>query len=459
MLKIHAGKSAAYCDGVSRRSFVQVGLSGMAAIGLPQVLQAKESAAAAGHLGKDTAVILFWLDGGPGHIDLYDMKPKAPAEYRGIWSPIPTNVPGIEVNPLFPRQAKMADKFSIIRSLHHKQGDHFTAGHYVLTGRGGASGADNLQKAPFVGSAATKVTGPRKPGMPAYAAVPYASSIGLRPGYFGANYLGIENNPFEIGSDPNTKKFQVKNIQMSKGMSLGRLEDRFELANSLDRMRRDLDKNGTTAAMDRFEQEAFELVTGPAARKAFDINAESSKTRDKYGRNGVGQSMLLARRLREAGSTRVRVHSGGWDDHWNLQKGMEKKLPMVDMAVSAVLEDLNSSGMIDRVLLLMCGEFGRTPRMNDGGNGGPPLSKGTPGRDHWGNAMFCLAAGAGVKGGRIIGSTDRLAEVPKDRPLTPADLHHTLFHVLGVDREVQFVNHSGRPVSALEPGNVIHDLF
>ena len=459
MLKIDAGRAGNYCYGINRRNFVQVGLSGVAAIGLPEILQAKAAAASTSGQGKNTAIILMWLDGGPGHIDLYDMKPEAPAEYRGIWRPVPTNVPGIEINPLLARQTKIADKFSIIRSLQHHRGDHFTAGHYMLTGRGGVSGADTPQKAPFVGSFATKVTGPRKPGMPAYASVPYAASIGLRPGYFGANFLGPSHNPFEIGGDPNSKKFKVRNMELGKSMSLHRLEDRHTLVQSLDRMRRDLDSSGTSAAMNEFDQQAFELVTGAAARKAFDISRENDRTRDRYGRHSIGQSTLLARRLVQAGCTLVTVHSGGWDDHWNLQKGMEKKLPPVDQAFSALVEDLHQTGLIERVMVMLCGEFGRTPRMNDGGNGGPPLSKGTPGRDHWGNAMFCLVAGAGIQGGKIIGSTNRLGEVPKDRPLTPSDLHHTMFHILGVDRDVEFVNHSGRPVAALEPGNVIRELF
>jgi hypothetical protein len=459
MLRIDTGRASNYCDGISRRSFVGVGLSGLTSLGLPQLLRAKEVAAAAGHAKKDTAVLMIWIDGGIGHMDTWDMKPEAPAEYRGLWLPVPTNVPGIELSPLFPEQAKIADKFAIIRSLHHNQGDHFTAGHYMLTGRGGASGAESSQKAPFVGAAATRLIGPRKAGMPAHVAVPYAASIGLVPGYFGADYLGMQHNPFTTGGDPNQANFQVQDIQMPGGMNLARLQDRHQLNLTLDKLRRGLDKNGTLEAMDRFDQQAFDLVTGPAARKAFDINSEDPRLRDKYGRTSWGQSTLLARRLVEAGSTLVTVHFGGWDHHWDLKVAMETHLPHIDKIFAALFEDLHQSGLIDKVLVLVCSEFSRTPRMNDGGNGGPPMSMGTPGRDHWGNAISILAAGAGVKGGRVIGSTNRLGEVPKDRPLTPSDLHHTMFHVLGVDRDAQFINHSGRPVAALEPGEVIQDLF
>jgi hypothetical protein len=459
MFRIHAGRTGKYCDGFSRRDFVQIGLAGMGALALPQILKAKEESAQLGIAAKDTSVILIWLDGGPGHMDMYDMKPESPTEYRGIWNPIRTNVSGFEITELFPLQARIADRFSIVRSLHHNQGDHFTGGHYMLTGRGGASGLDPAGKYPFFGSMATAVTGARKPGMLANVAVPYAMSIGIRPGYFGANYVGIQHNPFETEGDPNSPNFQVQNIQMPADLTVDRLQDRQGLAKTFDKLRRDADTRGTIVAVDRFDRQAFELVTGTAARKAFDINSEDPRLRDKYGRHNWGQSTLLARRLVEAGSTFVTVHFGGWDHHWDLKAGMERYLPMVDQCVSALFDDLTVRGLYDNVLVVLCGEFSRTPRMNDGGNGGAPMSMGTPGRDHWGNSMFCLLGGGGVKGGRIVGSTNRLGEVPKNHPLRPADIHHTIFHVLGVDRSLSFVNHAGRPVSALEPGDVIQELL
>ncbi len=431
----------------------------MGALSLPQILQAKEASQAPGRSTKETSIILVWLDGGPGHMDMYDMKPEAPAEYRGLWNPIPTNVAGMEITELYPLQAKCADKFSIIRSLHHENGDHFAAGHIILTGRGGASGADTPGKAPFIGAVATKLTGPRKPGMPAHAAVPYASSIGLRPGYFGGNYLGVATNPFETDGDPNAQNFQVNNIQLPGGMSIDRLGNRTDLMRRFDKLRRDVDHTGTLDAMDRFERDAYELVAGAAARRAFDISLEDPRMRDRYGRHSWTQSMLLARRLVEAGTTFVSVHLGGWDHHWDLKGSYERLLPIVDQGFSALLEDLAQRGLLETTLVMLCGEFSRTPRMNDGGNGGAPMSMGTPGRDHWGNAMFCLMGGGGVQGGRIVGSTNRLGEVPQDRPVSPADIHHTMFHVLGIDPHASFLNHSGRPIPALEPGAVIQELL
>src|SRR5262245_33147328 len=274
MFRIDAGPAPQkYCDGFSRRSFLQIGVAGMAAAGLPRLLQAKEESAAAGIGGKDTSVILLWLDGGPGHMDMYDMKPDAPAEYRGIWSPIKTNVPGMEITELFPLQAKIADKFSIVRSLHHDTGDHFTGGHWMLTGRGaGVSGASNAGKYPFFGSIATKVTGPRQAGMPANVAVPYAMSIGIRPGYFGGNYLGSQDNPFETEGDPNAEKFEVSNLAIANALTVQRLDDRRNLLTTFDKLRRDVDRSGRLEAMGKFERQAYEMVTGEKARKAFDLS-------------------------------------------------------------------------------------------------------------------------------------------------------------------------------------------
>jgi uncharacterized protein (DUF1501 family) len=449
MFRIDAGSTSRYCDGLSRRSFLKVGVAGMASAALGDVLAAKAaSAPAAG--SKDTACILIWLDGGPGHMDTYDMKPDAPAEYRGLWKTIPTNVPGFHVTELFPRQARVADKFSIVRSLHHDTGDHFTAGHVMLTGRAGRVSGANLEgEYPCIGSIVAKTRGPIAPGLPAYVAVPHAASIGLRPGYFGANYLGVPYNPFETNGDPNAAQFQVSNLGLTGGLTVEKLEDRRSLAGHFDRVRRDVDRTGTFDAMDRFNREAFDLVTGPAARKAFDISTEDPRLRDRYGRHSWGQSTLLARRLVEAGVTFTTVHLGGWDHHWDLKAGYENYLPKVE----ALFSDLDDRGLLEKTLVVLCGEFSRTPKMNDGSG------KGTPGRDHWGNSMFCLVGGGGVKGGRLVGSTDRLGTAPKDLPLTVPDLHATIYHVLGVDPHTSFLDRTGRPVPASDRTEPIAELF
>jgi hypothetical protein len=459
MFRIETGRTQKYCDGFSRRSFLQVGVAGMSTAGLPQILKAKEQSAQSGIPSKDTSVILVWLDGGPGHMDMYDLKPEAPSEYRGIWRSIRTNVPGIEISELFPRQAKIADKFSIVRSLHHENGDHYAAAHLMLTGRvESVNGAMQDGKAPCLASIATKVLGARRPGMPPNVAIPYAMSVGLRPGYFGANYLGVHYDPFETQNDPSTPGFQVANMNLPGSLTLKRLEDRRSLTRHFDTLRREADTSGTIAAMDDFDRKAFDLVTGPRARRAFDIDSEDPRLRDRYGRDTWGQSALLARRLVEAGSTFVTCHFGGWDHHWDLKKGMEAHLPHIDAVLSALFTDLETRGLLEKVLVVVCGEFSRTPRMNDGGNGGAPMSMGTPGRDHWGNAMFCLLGGGGVKGGQVIGATDKLGENPVDRPLLPGDIHHTIYHVLGVDPATHFLNRAGRPVAAIDHGAVIAGL-
>src|SRR6266851_5813543 len=408
MIRIDFGSTARYCDGLSRRSFLQLGVAGMASIGLPRLLQAREQSASK----KNTSVILIWLDGGPSHLDLYDMKPDAPAEYRGIWKPIRTKVPGFDITELFPS----------------------------------------------IGAIAARELGPRQPGIPAYTAVPYASSIGLNPGYFGGNLLGMQYNPFATGGDPSAPNFTIQNLNLAAGLTLHKMEDRRSLLNHFDTVRKSIDKLPEVHAMDRFSREAYEFVTGPAARRAFDINKEDPRLRDRYGRHSWGQSVLLARRLAEAGSTFVTVHFGGWDHHWDLKAGMENNLPIVDSAVAALFEDLSDRGLLESTLVVLCGEFSRTPRMNDGGNGGAPGSKGTPGRDHWGDSMFCLLGGGGVKGGVIVGSTDRLGNRPATRAVTPANIHATIYTVLGIDPKLHLFDNTGRPVSVLDDPTPIEEL-
>jgi len=458
MFRLDLGGTGRYCDGMSRRSFLTIGVSGLASVGLPQLLQARQQASTG--TTKNTSVILLWLDGGPSHMDLYDMKPDAPEEYRGIWRPIQTRVPGFDISPLFPKQARITNLFSMVRSLHHDTGDHFAGGHRMLTTKDmGVSGANQAQKFPGIGAIVARELGPRQRGMPAYVGAPSAASIGLNPGYFGGHMLGAVYNPFQTGGDPNNPNFTVQNLNLAQGLTLPRLEERRSLASHFDNVRRELDNTGEAEALDRFSQEAFEFVTGATARRAFDLSREDPRLRDTYGRNNWGQSTILARRLVEAGSTFVTVHFGGWDHHWNLQEGMERYLPMVDSAVSGLFEDLNQRGMLDSTLVVLCGEFSRTPRMNDGGNGGPPRSMGTPGRDHWGNSMFCLLGGGGVRGGQIVGSTDRLGQRPHTRPLTPSNIHATIYDVLGIDPHLQLMDPSGRPVNVLDDPSPIHELL
>lgn len=458
MFRLDLGQTNPNCDGANRRSFLQLGVAGMAGLALPRILAAKEQSSLAGK-SKNTSVILIWLDGGPGHMDMYDMKPDAPAEYRGIWKPIRSKVPGFDVTELFPKQAQVTDKFSMVRSLHHDTGDHFAGGHRMLTTKDmGVSGANTPQKFPGIGAIVNREIGPRQPGMPGYVAVPHAASIGLVPGYFGGNILGTQHNPFVTG-DPTPAYFKVQNLNLASGLTIDKLEDRKALTERFDAAKRNLAPAAESNAMDRFSKEAFEFVTGAHARKAFDISREDPRLRDRYGRHTTGQSMLLARRLVEAGSTFVNVHLGGWDHHWDLQKGYEDYLPKVDSGVASLFTDLDERGLLDTTLVVLCGEFSRTPKMNDGGNGGAPMSKGTPGRDHWGNAMFCLLGGGGVKGGQIVGSTNRLGTEPHTRAVTPSNIHATIYHVLGIDPKLSLIDPTGRPVPVLDDPEPIGELL
>jgi hypothetical protein len=460
MFRLNLGPAPRYCDGISRRSFLQLGVVGMAGVSLPQLLHAREQSAARTGSTRNTSVILLWLDGGPSHMDLYDMKPDAPAEYRGIWKPIKSRVGGMDVTELFPLQAKITDKFSIVRSLHHDTGDHFAAGHRMITTKDmGVSGANVEQKFPGIGAIVSREVGPRRRGMPAYVGVPSIYSIGLTPGYWGGHMLGAHHNPFQTNSDPNTPSFAVPNLNLAQGLTIDRLGDRRSLTQHFDSARRVLDGLPEAKAMNKFEREAFDFVSGQAARRAFDINKEDPRLRDQYGRHTWGQSTLLARRLVEAGSTFVSVLFAGWDHHWDLKAGMERYLPIVDSAVSTLFRDLDERGLLETTLVVLCGEFSRTPKMNDGGNGGKPMSMGTPGRDHWGNSMFCLLGGGGVKGGQVVGSTDRLGTGPHTRPLLPANIHATIYQVLGIDPKLQLLDPSGRPVQVLDDPTPIHELL
>lgn len=460
MLRIDAGSAGRYCDGVNRRNFIQLGIAGMGTAGLSQIFRAQAASAIESAPRKNTSVILLWLDGGPSHLDLYDLKPLAPAETRGIWMPIRTNVSGFEISELFPRQAQVADKFSIVRSLHHDTGDHFAGGHRMLTSKDmGVSGANTTIKFPSIGSIVSRQLGARQHGMPAYVAVPLAASIGLVPGYFGGHMLGVQTDPFQTGGDPNGANFSVQNLNLVSGLTVDRLGDRRTLVKELDRIPRAIDKVGTFKSMDQFDREAFDFVSGARARRAFDINQEDPKLRDQYGRHSFGQSTLLCRRLVEAGATFVTAHFGGWDHHWNLKTGMENYLPIVDAAVSTLFTDLEQRGLLETTLVVLCGEFSRTPRMNDGGNGGAPMSMGTPGRDHWGNAMFCLMGGGGVRGGQIVGSTDRLGTRPSSRPVVPSNIHATIYKVLGIDPTLHLTDHAGRPVPVLEDPTPVSELL
>jgi hypothetical protein len=446
------------CDGVTRRSFLRAGSLGvgLAGLNLSGLLRARAVAGTSGGPTSDErSVILVWLDGGPPQHETYDPKPDAPIEFRGPLKAMETKVPGIQVSELLPYHARMMDKMSLIRSIHHDNGDHFTGAHWMLTGYGGPNGNDLPARNPSAGSIITKLLGPRKAGIPPYVGLPNTHSVGLIPGYHGGAYLGVTQNPFIADGDPNLDTYQVQNLSLPTGIDTSRVGDRRTLLASFDKARRDVDASGIMDGLDRFDQQAFELVLGSSARRAFDIRKEDPRLRERYGRHQWGQSALMARRLVEAGVRFVTLTYGGWDFHSSLDSGMKRVLPIIDKAISSLVEDLADRGLLESTAVLVMGEFGRTPRMN---TTGVPGSDPVPGRDHWGNVMSVLVAGGGFPGGQVVGSSNSRGEVPRDRPLRPQDFLVTLYHQLGISPDTSFPDLAGRPIPIGSDGQLISEL-
>jgi uncharacterized protein (DUF1501 family) len=451
------GRPYRFCDGVTRRSVLKAGFLGLAGLSLPDLLRAKAAAASRGQApADDLSIILVWLDGGPPQHETYDPKPDAPAEFRGPLKPIATNVPGIQIAEVLPYHARLMDKMAIIRSMYHNNGDHFAAAHWMLTGYLGSNAASLAPQYPSMASIITKLKGSKRSGMPAYVGLPNTHSVGLSPGYHGGAYLGVATNPFSADGDPNADGYRVPNLALPAGVDPTRLDDRRGLLAAFDKTRRDADASGLMDGLDRFSQEAFAMVTGPAARAAFDLTKESPHLRDRYGRHTWGQSALLGRRLVEAGVRFVTLTFGGWDMHSSIERSMRSVGPIVDNAVGSLVDDLDQRGMLEKTIVIVMGEFGRTPRMN---TGGVPGADAIPGRDHWGEVMSVLVTGGGVAGGTVIGSSNARGEVPKDRPIQPQDLAATLYRRLGIDPHHAFVNRSGRPIPIGANGQAIEELF
>jgi hypothetical protein len=393
------------------------------------------------------------------------MKPDAPAEYRGDFRPIRTNVPGIDVCELLPRHAKVADRFSLIRSLAHTFSDHGGGHKKFLTGRDPLEPTGFVNDYPMVGSMAAKVRDRRGP-VPDYVAGVDAGRQGIDVFSFGAAYLGPSTHPFMVVGDPSAPDFQVKDLSLRKDAE-AQLADRVELLKRFDSVPSTIDRTGTMAARDSMNRRALELVTSDKARKAFDLTLEPDRVRDRYGRHRYGQRCLLARRLVEAGSsfvTMVLENPGGqmpkdctynWDSHavnCHIFTDTKWRIGYYDQAVTALVEDLHQRGLDRKVLLIVTGEFGRTPRIT--------YSDGRPGRDHWPQAMSVLVSGGGLKMGQVVGSTTARGEHPKDRPLTPNDLWATMYSHLGIDwLNTSFLDHGGRPMPILTGGEPIKELI
>jgi uncharacterized protein (DUF1501 family) len=441
MLKL-TGSPFSCCDGVSRRHFLQLGAP-LLGLGLADVLRGR-AAAESSQRGNGRSLIVFWTHGGMSQQDTYDMKPDAPPEYRGMYQPIATSAAGIGVTEKFPRQAKVMHHLSQVRSVHHENGIHAPSAHWMATGRFGPTLARNAAQNPSFGSVIARTVGALKPNIPPYVAIPKAEAFG----YQGAVYLGKAYNPFEVGADPNSKDFKVANLAMPKGLELKSVENRRRLLQKFDTLRRDIDTSGVLDGLDAFKAQALEMVAGDAVREAFDISQESDALRDRYGRHQYGQSALLARRLVEAGSTCVTINTGYWDHHNDIKPGLETHLPPLDAAIATLVEDLDERGLLDNVLIYCAGEFGRTPLIN-----------GHAGRDHWSNCFTVMLAGGGIKGGQIVGASEKWGGGVHERLTTPLDLCATIYHQLGIPLSTHFEDATGRPTSIADNGQPIRELL
>ncbi|MFM7070582.1 MAG: DUF1501 domain-containing protein [Planctomycetota bacterium] len=439
------GRGTRTCDGLTRRGFLRIGSLGVGGVGiggltLPDLLRLRAMGAAPNNR---KAVILIWQAGGPSHLDMYDLKPDAPSEFRGEFRPIATNVAGVDVGEHLPLQARIMDKLAIVRSGCHTNAGHGMGSQWMLTGwQPTIEVNDNIF--PCIGSVAARMKGPNEPGMPAYVNLPRPLGLGK------AAYLGASYNPFSPDSDPNSDGFQVRNLKLSGRVDLARLDRREHLLRRLDGIRRDIDTKGDIVGIDKFYRDAMEMVTNDKAQKAFHVQSEPAKLRDEYGRNDLGQSCLLARRLVEAGVTFVAIQAGGgWDTHGdNFKQLKDNLLPKYDRAVTALVTDLYDRGLQNDVLVMAMGEFGRTPRINGGA-----------GRDHWPQAMSVLYAGGGLRMGQAIGTTNDKAEYPTSKPATPGCLLSTMYRVLGVDHRHVFHDQANRPLPILNEGQPIEELF
>jgi hypothetical protein len=438
---------------------------------MSDVLRAETLAKAAGRKVREKSVIFIWLPGGLSHLESYDMKPEAPLEYRGILRPMRTNVSGIEVCELLPMHAKMADKYTLIRSVCHEFADHGGGHKRFLTGRAPATPTGFVNDAPAVTSIVSKMLSRPDQAMPACVAGVDGGRHGIDTFSLGAAWLGAGTTPFMVAGDPSDPKFKVQNIGLTPDMQT-RLDDRIHLLEGMDRLRRDADSSGLMGAMDEFSQRAFHMLTSPKVQAAFDLSREPESVRERYGRHAYGQRGLMARRLVEAGSrfvTMVWENPGGkmpqdctynWDSHavnCDIYADLRWKMPYYDQALTALIQDIYERGLDKDVMIVATGEFGRTPRVER--NTGTQTKVTQPGRDHWPNAMSMLVSGGGMRTGQIVGATNARGEHPVDRQLSPNDLWATVYRHLGIDYTESTIDLQGRPMPILPFGAPIEEIL
>jgi hypothetical protein len=437
------------CDGVSRRDCLKLGLGALLGGGFVDAMRlrivASDGAAA------KTSCILIWLDGGPSHFETFDPKPEAPAEIRGEFQPIPTKTPGVFFSENMKRLAAISDKLSIVRSVRHNQNNHGAGNHYMMTGaptRIPVGCGAFVSFHPSMGSVVSSERGAPH-GLPAYFSIPEMAKSG------GPNFLGARHAPFVVSNDPNSSSFRVRDVTIPNGLDGGRDVDRRELRAQLDKLTRFSDRaaGDPVVGADENFQQAISIMTSPEAQRAFEIQHEPDNVRDTYGRNPFGQRALLARRLVEAGVPFVTLHNGGWDHHSNIFPAFRSQGQQFDAVVATLIEDLDQRGLLESTLVLVMGEFGRTPQIST------LQGQKTPGRDHWSNAISILMAGCGTPRGQVVGATDSRGYTAVDKIYAPENLASTVYTKLGIDPGKILFNTSGRPTHLVSDPRPIAELM
>jgi len=460
MLEIH-GAHRTYCDGRARREFLKAGALGVGGLTLAGLLRGEAAAAVAGPAPRAKSVLLLWMGGGPSHFETFDPKPDAPEGYRGPSKAIATSAPGVQVHEWLPQTARQAHRYCILRSISHGENGHTAADHWMQTGYAYGpvdSQGNPAQAAPYFGSVLARQLG-ASGGLPGTLSLKTYGTYGIG----GFNYvyydkperLGPALAPLRItGSE--AAGYTLNDLPLPPGVTADRLARRTRLARLVDAATGLADREAAAAELETFQQRAYGLVTSSGVRRAFDLNGEADRTRDRYGRDGFGQGFLLARRLIEQGVRVVSVSTGNWDTHGNLQgipigalpRMRDHLCPALDRSFSALLDDMADRGLLAETLVLWMGEFGRSPKVE-----GPDI-----GRDHWGSAMSVVAAGAGVPGGTVVGATTADGGYPAERPLRPIDLIATIYDKLGVAPDTILTDTQGRPWELAAGGQVIREL-
>lgn len=396
-----------------------------------------DAAAQDGRTAAADSVIFVFLAGGLSHVDSFDPKPNAPIEYRGELGAVNTNT-GDQFGGMLPKLAQTADRITVVRSMTHTEAAHERGTHNMLTGYRPSPAIAY----PSLGSVVAHELGPANE-LPAYVCIPSAGSP-----YLGTGYLNASYGPFSVGGDPAADAFEVRDLAMPEGVDATRMDRRKGLLNAVDAHFKAMEESDLLTAMDSYYQRAYALISSQQAREAFDIRKEPDEIRDLYGRHSAGQQLLLARRLAEGGARFITVMNGGWDHHENIKGALQGQLPPIDQALSALVTDLHQRGMLERTLVVLATEFGRTVKINPDG-----------GRDHWPRAFSVMLAGGGAKSGLVYGATDARGAEPTDLPVGPEDLAATIFTQLGIDPAKKLMSPGNRPIDIVRHGKVVRDLL